>query len=344
MGRRSLAVAMLATLVLAANAPAAKPRPSWAQAEIKLVVARGLMAPDIASFRPDDVLTRGELADLTARLTGRVAVPVAQPLEPVTMAALDAQLVRALGLQDAAAAFTRSARAAAVATPARFGNEVVARLLALRKNHPDGQDALERLPDEPATRAEAAYSVAQMLRFRGWEVQNVRAAAATFVLPALSPWQKRILSTAFRFVGYPYVWGGESEARVGPYGPQPQGGFDCSGFLWRVFKVEPYPGAPALANALKGRTSMEMSAEVPKAARIPLARLAPGDVVFFGDAGPKSKPAQVGHVGLYVGSGWLVHSSRYGTTLTPLSGWYAQRFAWARRPLAEAALEPALQR
>jgi len=28
-----------------------------------------------------------------------------------------------------------------------------------------------------------------------------------------------------------------------------------------------------------------------------------------------------------------------GTTLVPLTGWYRDRFAWARRPLAEARLE-----
>jgi hypothetical protein len=33
-----------------------------------------------------------------------------------------------------------------------------------------------------------------------------------------------------------------------------------------------------------------------------------------------------------------VHSSRYGTTLAKLDGWYRERFAWGRRPLAEAGL------
>ena len=67
--------------------------------------------------------------------------------------------------------------------------------------------------------------------------------------------------------------------------------------------------------------------------------LAPGDVVFFGAKGPRSKPAQVDHMGIAVGNGWMVHSSSSGTTLVPLTGWYRDRFAWARRPLAEAGLE-----
>jgi cell wall-associated NlpC family hydrolase len=43
-------------------------------------------------------------------------------------------------------------------------------------------------------------------------------------------------------------------------------------------------------------------------------------------------------MGLYLGNGWLIHSSRYGVALAPVDGWYEQRLAWGRRPLAEAGL------
>jgi cell wall-associated NlpC family hydrolase len=43
-------------------------------------------------------------------------------------------------------------------------------------------------------------------------------------------------------------------------------------------------------------------------------------------------------MGIYVGNGWFIHSSGYGVAIAQLSGWYAQRFAWARRPLAEGGL------
>ena len=76
------------------------------------------------------------------------------------MAQLDARLVRALGLGAEAATFYQAAAAAGLRPPARFGTEVVARLLGLRTNHPAGQDDLERLPSDPAPRAEAAYSAA----------------------------------------------------------------------------------------------------------------------------------------------------------------------------------------
>jgi cell wall-associated NlpC family hydrolase len=81
-----------------------------------------------------------------------------------------------------------------------------------------------------------------------------------------------------------------------------------------------------------------MSGEVPRAKRIPLAKLQPGDVVFFGLAGTRSTPTQVSHAGIYAGSGWFVHSSSQGVALSTLSGWYRDKFAWARRPLAEAGL------
>jgi cell wall-associated NlpC family hydrolase len=324
--------------------PAPKPAPkhrSWADAQIRLVVSQGLMASDVASFRPDDPLTRGALADLVAGLTDRASAPVVNPSAPVTIAGLDTKLVRGLGLAVAAGDFVRAARAVGLSPPARFGTEVTARLLGLRYNHPAAEDDLELRPSDTATRAEAAYSAARILRFRGGEVPTVEAAASTFVLPPLTSWQSRILATAFSFIGYPYVWGGTSERAEVPFGVPAPGGFDCSGFVWRVYKLQRYDGEGTLADVLRGRTTYAMSGEVPRAKRIAFAKLQPGDVVFFGLDGPRSRPAQIDHMGIYVGGGWFVHSSSGGVTLTQLQGWYRDRFAWARRPLTEAGLTSA---
>jgi cell wall-associated NlpC family hydrolase len=337
MRRRSLLCALVA-LPAVAPAGAAKTTPSWAQAEINALVAAGLIAGDPAIFRPNDPLTRGVLEQLVAGLTESTPVTPVNPTAKVTMAGLDARLVAALRLADAANLFTSGARAAGLAVPSRFGKEATARLLGLRTNHPASQDELELLPTDAATRAEAAFSAAKVLRFSGWEAQYLRAAAATFVLPPLSVWQKRILTTAFRFIGYPYVWGGTSEHVEAPFGHQAPGGFDCSGFVWRVYKLEPYWGSGKLAETLLGRTTYTMSGEVPALKRIPYANLHPADLVFFG-RGPGSKPAQIGHMGIYVGNGWFVHSSGYGVALAQMSsGWYRSSFAWGRRPLAEAGL------
>jgi cell wall-associated NlpC family hydrolase len=81
-----------------------------------------------------------------------------------------------------------------------------------------------------------------------------------------------------------------------------------------------------------------MSGEVPGPRRIPLSRIEPADLLFFGAHGTASQPAEVNHMGIYLGDGWMIHSSSQGVALAPLSGWYRTRFAWARRPLAEAGL------
>jgi cell wall-associated NlpC family hydrolase len=326
-------------LTLSPAYAAAKPGTSWAQAELETVVAAGIMAK-AAAARPDSPLTRGELESIVAGLmhTQVPAPPASTDAAKVTMAALDARLVAALGLTDSARLFTQSAKTAGLKPLSRFGTEVVARLLGLRTNHPAALDALELSPGQPATHAEAAYSAARILLLGERDALRVQELAASFVLPTLTPWQQNVLTTAVRFIGYPYVWGGESEFPESPFGPQAHGGFDCSGFVWRVYKVEQYAEGGTLPNTLQGRTTYAMSGEVPATKRITVAKLQPADVIFFGAKGPKSKAAEVDHMGVYLGSGWFIHSSRYGVAVTTLSGWYEERFAWGRRPLAEAGL------
>ena len=332
--------ALVMLLTLSPATAAAKPGTSWAQAELETVVAAGIMAK-AAAARPDSPLTQGELESIVAGLTQTEAATPPSPAAKVTMAALDARLVAALGLTDSARLLTQSARTAGLAPPSRFGTEAVARLLGLRINHPAALDAIELSPGQPATHAEAAYSAARMLQLGEADTQGVQELAASFVLPALTSWQKKVLKTAVRFIGYPYVWGGESEfpqSPLWPFGPQVHGGFDCSGFVWRVYKVEQYPDGGTLPDTLQGRTTYAMSGEVPAANRISFANLQPADVIFFGAKGPKSKATQIDHAGVYLGNGWFIHSSRYGVAVTTLSGWYEKRFAWGRRPLAEAGL------
>jgi cell wall-associated NlpC family hydrolase len=376
-GRRLLAVAVLPALALAGSAAASSSKPvSWATPEIRAVTAAGLMgATDVASFRANDPLTAQTLENLAFDLQQRVAPPepaapvttepvVTDPTQPpvtpppvqaaapvlsapkqlalpdalVTMAQLDARLVSALGLYGAAGEFAAGARAAGLKVPSRFGTEVVARLLGLRFNHPASQDGLELLPNDPATRAEAAYSAAQVLHFDDWEASSVQSLADAFALPELTDWQKRILTTAVGRIGMPYIWGGQTDGPQTVFGVSSRGGYDCSGFVWRVYKLQSYADEGDLASVLRGRTTYDMSGEVPRSQRIGFANLEPADVIFFGDRGSRSKPSQVGHTGIYIGNGWFIHSSRYGVALATLDGWYRSNFAWARRPLAEAGL------
>jgi cell wall-associated NlpC family hydrolase len=358
---RALVAAALCCAVLPASALAAGSSQSWASSQIKLVTARKIFLGTPAAFRPQDPLTEGTLARVISKLTGAPAKKPHRPATPVSMAGLDASLVTALGLRDAAATFYRGARRTGLKPPARFGTEVVARLLGLRLTHPTNQAALALDPQQTATRAEAAYSVAAILHFQsggqsgfgqgyggggghysgaphdwsGWhshhhfdfgatqrhtqavtkqnvyatsyQVEGMKAEAQAFVLPTLTVWQRRILNTAVSLIGYPYIWGGTSLA-----------GMDCSGFVWRVYKLTSYAGAPQLSGILRGRTTMEMSGEVPKSRRISFKHLQPGDVLFFGNDGAASSPANVDHAGIYLGNGWFINSSGYGVAIASL--------------------------
>jgi cell wall-associated NlpC family hydrolase len=262
----------------------------------------------------------------------------AAPAQPVTIKQLDAALVAYVGLGGAAREIQQTLQRAGLQPPANTGTEAVARMLQLRLNHPAGQDDLELLPYQPATRAEAAWSFAQVLRLDQWAVDSVQHAADTFTLPELTTWQRKILTTAVHYVGYPYVWGGMSPGPESEFGVPAAGGFDCSGFVWRVYKLTPYAGAPRLSGVLRGRTTYQMSGEVPHRALVPAAKLQPADVMFFGAHGRRSKPSEVDHTALYLGNGWFIQSSDEGVTLLPFDGWYTHSYAWGRRPLREAGL------
>jgi cell wall-associated NlpC family hydrolase len=335
---RAIAAIVCACLALGAPTAVLAAKRSWAHGEIKVVTDRGLMGGNAWTFRPDAPLTHRALSDLVTELTDRPPPEPASPAAHATLAGLDQALVRGLDLADDARRFYLEARATGAKPPARFGSEVVARLIGLRKNHEERFDALELRPDDVATRAEAAYSAAQILRFSGWELQAVEEASLEVELPVYAPWQRRILQTAFNLIGYPYVWGGTSSGEQALFGVSSRGGFDCSGFAWRVYKLHSYSGGKALSRTLRGRTAAQMAGEVPKTQRIAFASLEPGDLLFFGRGSRRARAAAVDHMGIYAGGGWMIHSSRYGVALAPVDGWYAERFAWGRRPLAEAGL------
>jgi cell wall-associated NlpC family hydrolase len=313
---------------------------SYAIATWQVSVANDTTTPSTAPGPPVPLtLSKWQPAPAVGAPSGAGALYRAVfPTRAVTVKQLDAALVAYLGLGKAAREIQGTLAGAGLAPPPNTGTEAVARMLGLRLNHPAAADALELLPNMAVTRAEAAYSFAQLLALGDAQVAQVQAAADAFTLPTLTPWQQRLLTTAVHYVGYPYIWGGTSPTAETLFGVHSVGGFDCSGFVWRVYKLTPYDGEGNLANVLRGRTTYQMSGEVSKAKRITAANLQPADVLFFGAHGPSSKPSEVDHTALYLGNGWFIQSSGYGVTLLPFAGYYADRFAWARRPLREAGL------
>jgi len=256
-------------------------------------------------------------------------VPQATP----TVASFERALVAQLGLLDVARSVQAQAARAGLRPPARFGTEVVARQLGLRENHPAADDRLERFPSDPVTRAQAAWWLARVVRFGGWEVDYARSLLSGFSLPSYSPAQPQALSIALSRIGYPYVWGGESDGTFSSLGgAQAHGGFDCSGLVWRVFKLS---GLPA-GSRIGGRTAAQMAGEIPRSARIRLPAVRGGDIVFFGSArfGSRASEANVTHTGIALSADWAINSSSQGVYVLPLfSGWLHDSFAWARRVL-----------
>jgi cell wall-associated NlpC family hydrolase len=112
----------------------------------------------------------------------------------------------------------------------------------------------------------------------------------------------RIVLMARRALGAPYRWGGGS----------PRTGFDCSGLTMWVYRhvgvsLPHYTGA-------QWRYGL----------RVPRRALAPGDLMFF---------SGLGHVGIYVGHGAVIHAPHAGARVRveSLSGWLGSSYDGARR-------------
>ena len=96
---------------------------------------------------------------------------------------------------------------------------------------------------------------------------------------------RRILEEAEKYIGYPYVWGGDS----------PETSFDCSGFVSYVFTNSGVRNTGRLgATSLYG-ACRKISAEEAK----------PGDIIFF--EGTISGEDGITHCGIYVGDGYMLH-------------------------------------
>ena len=227
-----------------------------------------------------------------ARRLGKARPSPADPTRLVTMRELDAQLVGALGLLPARSG-SESLRATR-GSPRRRCSERRPSLgcsvsgSTIRR----ARTSWSCCPHQPATRAEAAYSLARALKLTAGQVAWLDQLSRTFSVPELGEWQRdgaragaSLRRVSVRLGRHVRV-DPEALERHGPGGTVTvPGGFDCSGFVWRVYKTKPFPGAPLLGDMLKGRTTYAMSAEVKKPARIALADLQPGDVIFFGSQG-----------------------------------------------------------
>ena len=122
----------------------------------------------------------------------------------------------------------------------------------------------------------------------------------------------RVLNTADRYIGVPYVWGGNTPK-----------GFDCSGFTKYVF---------AKNGVSLPRTSREQ-ARVGNGVPLDFGAMRPGDLLLFAESGEA-----ISHVAIYVGSGRIIHASSAmgGVNYLDLDGsrgaWYVENLVAVRRP------------
>jgi hypothetical protein len=316
-------LALIATPVASAR--------SWADASISTVIEAGILPGETAeTYGPTRALDHGTLAMLVWGAVpdsmDRVAIPTTDA--PVTIGELDAVFVSALGLAPTAKQARDQLARLRYGPRADAGTEIVARLLGLRYNHPAGSDQLERSDTEVATRADAAFTTAKVLR--GVYADGARAVVAKFAgLPVTTGQRHAALARAIRLIGRPYVWGGTSETSPS----QAHGGFDCSGLIWRALILD--PAAPkGMLKKVGGRTTFEMARTTPKSRRLTRARTRPADILLFGSAGRSSKVAQIGHSGIDLGNGLMIHSSSQGVTIKEWdTGWHATSFAFAKSVL-----------
>ena len=92
---------------------------------------------------------------------------------------------------------------------------------------------------------------------------------------------QQIADFAVQYVGYPYVYGGNSLTE----------GVDCSGFTQQVYLHFGY--------SIPRRASIQATVGT----SVAISDLQPGDLVFYGDS------EGVGHVVIYIGNGQVVHAS-----------------------------------
>lgn len=325
---------VLGSLSAAPAGAAVKSAPDWAAPAVRYLVASGAL--EGRAFHANEPMKRSVFRALMRKTFGG---GFTRTKGYVTAAEVSAALVRVLGKAPVAARL-RAAESPDGWKPRVdrwFGSEIVSREMGLRHDRATSEEAREASAGEPMSQADVAYAV--------WKAKTSPStwnadALASFGLATYGPVRREVVEYALSLVGTPYVWGGEwlKKTPAGyPYGAQAHGGVDCSGFVWYVLRRKaagweprnrPYQGW-----SFPERSSSEMARAAEK--RLAYRQLLPGDVVFFAPNGRRSKASGVYHAGLYLGRGWIVHSSgsRAGVSVASIApgSWWHDQIAWGRR-------------
>ena len=139
----------------------------------------------------------------------------------------------------------------------------------------------------------------------GWVTkESVDVRKGDFRYPLTS--RRRVVESAKRFLGVPYLWGGTTPL-----------GFDCSGLVQLAFRL----------NGVDLPRDADQQFQV--GCSIGVNDLEPADLLFF-----SNKSSGITHVGIFVGDGQFLHSSgrARGVTVTPfIDRFFQSIFVEARR-------------
>lgn len=329
-----LSILLLVGIVPPASAGPYSDVPEWVRPALRYLVDAGAIERE--SFEADATMPRARFKQIIEVIFGG---GYARDEGDVKAREVARTLVRKLGRMPLAKSLrqVQSPDGWAPVTPRYFGTEIVAREFGLRYNRPANNDDFETSAQEAMPQADVVYSVWKAATSPSYYSAD---ALGNFRLPAYSETRRSVVQFALSLVGTPYVWGGEWPAPTPssyPYGAQAHGGFDCSGFAWYVLKEKSASFSP-VGRPYKGwsfpeRSSAEMAKAAPK--RLGYKELLPGDVVFFAPDGRDAKARTVYHAGIYLGEGWMVHSSgsRAGISLGEVGpgSWWHDQLAWGRR-------------
>lgn len=156
-------------------------------------------------------------------------------------------------------------------------------------------------PDAELTRVGAAETAAAR---RSVEA-TMAATPSTGAVPAV---RQAAVTKAIAFaqaqLGKPYLWGGSGPDR-----------WDCSGLTQAAWG--------AAGRSLIHYTGSQWA----QTARVPLAQLQPGDLVFYGGS-----PDAIHHVGLYVGKGTMIEAPRTGLNVRYAPIWRSDLLPYGGRP------------
>jgi cell wall-associated NlpC family hydrolase len=142
---------------------------------------------------------------------------------------------------------------------------------------------------------------------------------------------------ALNQIGYPYIYAGEWNAKSPAgycCGSQPQGGFDCSGFVWWVIKkhedgynaAQFHPDYKGWVLHERGSSQMAQMTTI----KLTWSQLGPGNLMFQASNGG-TRWQDVDHVAIWLGNGWIIHSTDGGPQLEWAGdGWYKDNFVFGR--------------